>query len=225
MAQNLLQENYPDSWTAAVEMLAILHDSDPDLTYREVNQPFVECATFADDIKYHGGGWQGDFHFYDITWVSEGSEDDYDIDDDGGKNLVVAITDSIAWLSGKQGTDYQSGYYYDYIQNRLYPGDEGDAKSYALRLLIHYMGDIVQPFHNEEQYNAEWPEGDMGANKFPLKYHYDVDELHALWDMVLYTQHHNLKRVSIFEFNLASVTDHLCLYSHSLTMTICISSR
>ena len=181
-------------------MLAILHASDPDLTYREVDHPFVEAATFADDIKYHGGAWQGDFHFKATQWVTEGSEDDYDLDDDYGRNLIVGITDSVAWLSGKQGTDYMDGYYYDYIQNRLYPDDEGDAKSYALRLLLHFMGDVVQPFHNEQQYNSEWPEGDSGANKFPLKYHYNVDELHALWDYVLYTQHTNLARVSIFEF-------------------------
>jgi len=102
----------------------------------------------------------------------------------------------VAWLSGKQGDDYLDSYIYDYIQNRLYPDDEGNAKSYALRLLIHYMGDLVQPFHNEANYSTEWPEGDKGANLFPLKYHYDVDELHALWDKVLYTQHNNIARVS-----------------------------
>jgi hypothetical protein len=29
----------------------------------------VECATFADDIKYHGGEWQADYHFVDIPYV------------------------------------------------------------------------------------------------------------------------------------------------------------
>ena len=52
-----MKENHPDSWQAAVDLLAILHASDPDLTYREVDHPFVEAATFADDIKYHGGAW------------------------------------------------------------------------------------------------------------------------------------------------------------------------
>ena len=119
-------------------------------------------------------------------WVSEGSEEDYDLPDEP-RNLTVGMTNLVAWLSGKQGDDYLDSYIYDYIQNRLYPDDEDNAKSYALRLLIHYAGDIVQPFHNEDRFDSEWPDGDKGANLFPLKYHYDVDELHALWDKVLYT--------------------------------------
>ena len=170
-------------------------ESDPDLTYHEVNHSFVECATFADDIKYHGGGWQSDYHFADNVWVSGGDEEAMSFPNEP-RNLTIGLTNLIAWFSGKMGDDYLDSYIYDYIQNRLYPGDEANAKSYALRLLIHFYGDIVQPFHNEDRFDDEWPEGDKGANEFPLKYHYDVDELHALYDMVLYTQHHNLARVS-----------------------------
>ena len=127
--------------------------------------------------------------------MSEGSEADYDLPNKT-RNLTIGLTNLVAWLSGKEGDDYLDSYIYDYIQNRLYPGDEDNAKSYALRLLIHYVGDIVQPFHNEDRFDSEWPDGDNGANLFPLKYHYDVDELHALWDKVLYTQHTNIARVS-----------------------------
>ncbi len=31
--------------------------ADDSLTKNEMDYPFVEAATFADDIKYHGGGW------------------------------------------------------------------------------------------------------------------------------------------------------------------------
>ncbi len=75
-----------------------------------------------------------------------------------------------------------------------FDNNENVAKSYALRLLIHYMGDLVQPLHSENRYNSEFPAGDTGANDFPLKYHYDVDELHALWDKVLYEEHNNIAR-------------------------------
>ena len=67
-----------------------------------------------------------------------------------------------------------------------FDNDENIAKSYALRLLVHYIGDLVQPFHNENRYTSVYSEGDNGANKVPLPYHYEVDELHALWDKVLY---------------------------------------
>lgn len=68
-----------------------------------------------------------------------------------------------------------------------FDNNENVAKSFALRLVIHFVGDIVQPFHCESLYSSEFTEGDAGANAFPLKYHYTVDELHALWDKVLYT--------------------------------------
>jgi hypothetical protein len=38
-----------------------------------------------------------------------------------------------------------------------------------------------------------YPTGDAGGNDFPLIYHYDVDELHALWDTVIYENHNSYK--------------------------------
>ena len=75
-----------------------------------------------------------------------------------------------------------------------FDNNENVAKSYALRLLVHYVGDLVQPLHCENRYDTEFPEGDTGANDFPLKYHYDVDELHALWDKIIYDGYHNIDR-------------------------------
>lgn len=85
---------------------------------------------------------------------------------------------------------------YTYITNNLYPGQPDLAKSYALRLLIHYIGDISQPFHCESRFDSAYPTGDAGANLFPLPYHYTVDELHALMDKVLYVERNNIPRVS-----------------------------
>ena len=165
------------------------------MTEHEDQHSFVECSTFADDIKYHGGAWQSDYHFYQGAWIEEGSPSDYDLPNKT-RNLTVGITNLVAWLGQKDGDAYLDSYIYDYIQNRLYPGDEGNAQSYALRLLIHYIGDIVQPFHGEDRFDKEFVDGDKGANLFPLKYHYNVDELHALWDQVLYTERNFISRVS-----------------------------
>ena len=154
--------------------------------------PFVECATFADDYKYHGEMWQADFHFVDIPWIEEGTTSDYDIPYTD-KNLTTALNDIVGWLSGKEGTAYQSGYLYTFLMNK-FDNNENVAKSYALRLLVHYVGDLVQPLHCENRYDTEFPDGDTGANDFPLKYHYDVDELHALWDKLIYDGYHNIDR-------------------------------
>jgi hypothetical protein len=101
----------------------------------------------------------------------------------------------VQWLSLRDdGSDYLNSYVYKYITNNLYPGRQDLAQSYALRLLIHYIGDIHQPFHAEAQYSSDYPTGDKGANLFTLPSHYSVDELHAVWDYLLYSQHVNIKR-------------------------------
>lgn len=196
IAQTLLEQKNPDALAAANAMLATLHKSDPDLTENEDTHSFVECATFADDVKYHGHAWQSDFHFQAEPWFETGSSSDYDVGKTPTRNLTCGIEDLTDWLSnnGKLNPD---SYIYDYIQNRLYPGDEANAQSFALRLLIHYVGDIVQPLHNEARYNSAYLDGDKGGNTFPLDYHYGVDELHALWDEAIYTQWHHISRVSL----------------------------
>lgn len=173
-------------------MLTYLAAYDPEMTTHEDTHAFVECSTFADDLKYHGEAWQSDYHFKTIPYVDEGDPSDYDLDW-SKRNLTIGLENIVSWLSGKNGTAYLDSYIYTFLMEK-FADDEDVAKSYALRLLVHYIGDIVQPFHCEDRYDSEFPEGDKGANLFPLKYHYDVDELHALWDKVLYTQHTNIAR-------------------------------
>ena len=69
---------------------------------------------------------------------------------------------------------------------------EDEAKSIALRLLIHYFGDVHEPLHCATNVDAANPKGDYGGNEFPLKYHYTVDNLHALWDSVMYEYHDSI---------------------------------
>lgn len=71
--------------------------------------------------------------------------------------------------------------------------DEERGKSYALRLLIHYLGDVHQPLHCMSRVDKEYPAGDRGGNDFPLPNHYSANELHAVWDAVLYEFHVNDK--------------------------------
>lgn len=212
VAQNLLLQNDVEAWNAANTMLQYLRDYDPVLTSHENNHPFVECATFADDIKYNGGAWQSDFHFVDVPYVDEGSISDYNITTNS-HYLTQGIQNISDWLSGKNGTGYQSSYMYTYINNNLYPGQPNLANSYALRLLIHYIGDISQPFHCESRFDSNYPTGDAGANAFPLPYHYTVDELHALIDKVLYVERTNIPRVSLTN-DVTPLADVRCKLGH-----------
>lgn len=49
--------------------------------------------------------------------------------------------------------------------------------------------------HALSRVNTEFPAGDRGGNSFPLKNHYSISELHALWDSVIYEFHVNDKLV------------------------------
>ena len=61
-----------------------------------------------------------------------------------------------------------------------------DQRSFALRLLIHYVGDIHQPLHTTAMVNSSWPSGDRGGNKQKIPKKKGVKNLHFLWDSVLY---------------------------------------
>lgn len=62
-------------------------------------------------------------------------------------------------------------------------------KSRSLSYLIHLVGDIHQPLHCAELYSSQFPQGDMGGNKYDILYQESdgvkLTNLHALWDSAL----------------------------------------
>ena len=109
------------------------------------------------------------------------------------KNISEAIPGIVDWIKGTAG--HTNSFVYTTIMNYV-KGDEARGKSYALRLLIHYLGDIHQPMHSISRINKDYPAGDRGGNDFPLPGHYSIKELHAAWDSALYEFHVNDKLVS-----------------------------
>lgn len=101
----------------------------------------VECVTFADDIKYKGGGYQSGWHFIDTPFLDEGGDiSDYDFTFDT-HNVTEAITNLAAWVNKDDG--YESTYEYEQIQSHgMKTHTEADGLSTAMRLLLHYVGDI-----------------------------------------------------------------------------------
>ena len=62
------------------------------------------------------------------------------------------------------------------------------SDSFHLRLLIHYVGDIHQPLHTSSRFTKLYPNGDEGGNAYSIQEKdEDIDNLHALWDSVLYS--------------------------------------
>jgi hypothetical protein len=67
-----------------------------------------------------------------------------------------------------------------------YAPNEDEAKSEALRLLIHYLGDIHQPLHATSRVDSKYPKGDAGGNFFKVPIKKDAKNLHSVWDSVVY---------------------------------------
>jgi hypothetical protein len=56
-AYEILSEDSPETIEKVENILAILKKDDGYIVKNEDKHPMVECATFADDIKWHGGRW------------------------------------------------------------------------------------------------------------------------------------------------------------------------
>ena len=69
--------------------------------------------------------------------------------------------------------------------------EEDDQRSFALRLIVHYVGDIHQPLHNIDKVDYRHAKGDRGGNmQLVPDDGSGVINLHMLWDSVIY-KHYN----------------------------------
>jgi hypothetical protein len=125
----------------------------------------TECATFADDIKGQGYSFQAGWHFIDTPYLAEGGDlSDFEFTMDA-EDVVDCLENLTEWLSGSNDTYLQSSYYKTI---KSYFPNESDARSFALRLVIHYVGDLHQPLHTVSEVDYEYPAGDRGGNEEKL---------------------------------------------------------
>lgn len=98
-------------------------------------------------------------------------------------DVVDALTDLTAWLRGdvvSESSPYVS-------QVKSWFQDEDEQQSFALRLVIHYVGDVHQPLHAVSKVDDEYPKGDRGGNSEWIDPNVSgVGNLHSVWDSVIY---------------------------------------
>ena len=184
-AEALLESDAPASLEAALEVLSYLKASEATLTKDEDSHPFTECATFADNIKGQGYSFQSGWHFIDQPLTPEGQsiEDFPDFVADS-VDVLEALEALTSFLKGESVTSPNT--YIDQIQSSF--ADEKDQLSFALRLVIHYVGDIHQPLHAVAGVSDEYPKGDRGGNSEWIDPSVDgVGNLHQVWDSVIYS--------------------------------------
>ena len=204
IAQDILLENSPSTMEKALTTLQVLCDFDDYFCTIQDEHPFVESSVFADEYKYGPANWQGNMHFTDKPYFPDGESSDFNVKYDEF-NITESTFALIQWLSeADDGEDYKNAYVYTYLIGMY---DENVAESYALRLLIHYCGDVHQPLHAEDLYSEEYKSGDVGGNAFTIPSQMGDKNLHSVWDHMMFTQHVSIKRPIPADYWPTFVTD------------------
>ena len=181
-AQAILESSGSNALQAALDDLSYLKKSQASLTKDEQDHPFTECANFADNIKGQGYSFQSQWHFINQPYFADGGDaSDYPEFKMPDVDVVQALTDLTAFLKDE---DVSSSTYVSQIQDSF--EDEKDQRSFALRLIIHYAGDIHQPLHAVAEVDNEYPKGDKGGNSEWIPNIDGVGNLHSVWDSVIY---------------------------------------
>ena len=103
-------------------------------------------------------------------------------------NVTEALAGLSGWFNKEEG--YQNNWEYNQVMSnintRYMNKTEENGLSIALRLIMHYAGDIHQPLHGSTRVNHEYPQGDRGGNDYPLAEQDGIKELHAVWDSMIF---------------------------------------
>jgi hypothetical protein len=139
-AYDLLEVENPYILGLVNAKLAPLKKDYPSITFEEGDHPFVECATFADVIKGRGYSWQSPWHFVDQPYVDTPGKtiDDYPDFEPDETDVVDALTALTEFLMNVG--EYKESTYYKQIVEHFDKLE--DQQSFALRLIIHYVGDL-----------------------------------------------------------------------------------
>ena len=181
-SQDMLETNYPDVFSAILSELEVLELSNPEIC-QEDKHPFTECAPFADHIKGMGYAFQSDWHFINLPYLDEPgttladfsfTQPDMDV---GG-----ALTDFHKFMKGEISGS-ESAYTNEVVAKF---SDETQQRSFILRMLVHYVGDIHQPEHTTALVDSKYPTGDRGGNSETVPSVQGASNLHAIWDSAIY---------------------------------------
>lgn len=69
IAEQILAKESPEILKKANAILGTLSSSMPSQTIGERDHAFVECSTWADDVKARGGSFQSNWHFIDTPFL------------------------------------------------------------------------------------------------------------------------------------------------------------
>ncbi|MCB0845033.1 MAG: S1/P1 nuclease [Bacteroidetes bacterium] len=122
-------------------------------------QTFIECSTWADDLKKQGIYAYSSWHYTNIPYnpdslaLPQNAKPEVDV--------IWAINQARQVLTAEDAVSLE--------------------KARFLAFLVHFVGDLHQPLHSTSMYDDDVPEGNRGGNEFSLK-SFKHRNLHMLWD-------------------------------------------
>ena len=124
---------------------------------------FVTASLWADDIKATGDSRYSAWHYVTLNYKEEMDPIPTHADFPADNHVSWAIEHDKAILKD--------------------PKESEENKAYALRRLIHWLGDIHEPEHATTHVSSVYPTGnDLGGNNFLLSKDSVMPNLHYLWD-------------------------------------------
>ena len=154
VAQLAYDELTPAARAEAERLIAVLDPMQPDVNRRH----FVPASIWMDEIKGRGLRTFDEWHYINIPYNPEGLGV---VEDAKEVNVVSMIEKLTKTLHSDKAGDFE--------------------KAFALRMLIHMVGDVHQPFHAVGKVSHAYPHGDWGGNRTLVKSP-GVKNIHALWD-------------------------------------------
>lgn len=131
--------------------------------------PFIECSSWADEIKKTGDTSMDEWHFN--NQYIDGS---HILSKNEVRHMGLIKSDrNIVWAVNQMKTSLE--------HRQVTKKKDKISKSVHLRMLIHLLGDLHQPLHNVTLINDDFPNSDKGGNAFEIKSK-QVSNLHLLWD-------------------------------------------
>ncbi len=127
------------------------------------SKDFVNAAHWADDLRpFAEFDSFKELHFLDTPFSTDGTP----LPDLPAPNVVTALEENV---------------------NILKTSTDKNAQAQALRLIIHFVGDIHQPLHCATRVSSANPEGDRGGNSVSIKIpgsngQLKTTNLHSYWD-------------------------------------------
>jgi hypothetical protein len=124
------------------------------------SKDFVNASHWADDLRpFAEFDSFKPLHFIDKPFSTDGTALPGNLPEPD--NIVKALEDNV---------------------NILKTSTDKDAQAQALRLIIHFLGDIHQPLHCATRVSSALPEGDRGGNLVSIKVAGKKTNLHSYWD-------------------------------------------